>query len=144
MGIRARIPLKSLLSIRHFTPLHLIVLHNMPNGISNSPKFSSIQSGPSYVKGSKVLLSNKVLRSVEGLPSNMIDPMKLLRGRIIGVSSSNPRYKVQIWATTPDYMDTIAFGGHGSPPQSSITVDVDEKDIISQLTNGRNFPDLAI
>ncbi|KAG8989150.1 hypothetical protein FRB93_003711 [Tulasnella sp. JGI-2019a] len=111
----------------------------MPSRIVNSPR-----PGPSYAKGSKVLLSNKVLRSVEGLPSNMIDPMKLLRGRITEVSLSNPRYKVQIWATTPDYMDSVAFGDCDSPPHSSIIVDANEGDIISQLTNGRNFPDLAI
>ncbi|KAG9000011.1 hypothetical protein FRB94_005694 [Tulasnella sp. JGI-2019a] len=104
----------------------------MPSRIVNSPR-----PGPSYAKGSKVLLSNKVLRSVEGLPSNMIDPMKLLRGRITEVSLSNPRYKVQIWATTPDYMDSVAFGDCDSPPHSSIIVDANEGDIISQLTNGR-------
>ncbi|KAG8981435.1 hypothetical protein FRB93_008681 [Tulasnella sp. JGI-2019a] len=116
----------------------------MPSGTSNSPRFSSIPSGPSYAKGAKVLLSNNVLRSVKGLPSNMIDPMKLLRGRITEVSSSNATYKVEIWASTPDYIDSVAFSDYDSPPHSSIIVEANERDIISQLINGRDFPDLAI
>ncbi|KAG8858989.1 hypothetical protein FRB96_004809 [Tulasnella sp. 330] len=106
-------------------------------------------AGPSYAKGTRVLLSNNVLRSINGLPPNMKNAMNLLRGCITEVlaPSTNPstqsvRYKVRIWTEAAEYMATVAFGD--SPPPPSIVIEVDETDIISQLTNGRNFPDVMI
>ncbi|KAG8847946.1 hypothetical protein FRB96_001348 [Tulasnella sp. 330] len=106
---------------------------------------SSSLAGPSYVKGSKVLLSNKVIRSIDGLPTHMINPMNLLRGRIIEVlvsSTNSVRYQVQIWAASQENKGANSSGDSATP--ASIVLEVDEKDIISQLTNGRSFPDVEI
>ncbi|KAG8847951.1 hypothetical protein FRB96_001353 [Tulasnella sp. 330] len=118
----------------------------MPSRAINFAVCSSSSSGPLYLKGAKVLLSNKVIRSVSGLPRQMIDPMNLLRGRITEVlvspAQASTRYKVQIWIGAAEYVDVVAFGD--SPPRAGIILEVEERDIISQLTNGRNFPDFEV
>ncbi|KAG8989166.1 hypothetical protein FRB94_005712 [Tulasnella sp. JGI-2019a] len=111
---------------------------------------ASSPSAPTYAKGAKVLLSNHVLEPVKDLvPSSMRGPTHLLRGRITAVLQSTGtsvqcKYRVEIGTSAADVVEEAAFADKDTPPPSTIVVDVEEKDIISQLGNGRDFPDLVI
>ncbi|KAG8847952.1 hypothetical protein FRB96_001354 [Tulasnella sp. 330] len=100
-------------------------------------------SSPKYAKGDKVLLSNHVISGISAFPQSMVDPMNLLRGRIVDVVSTRTsnRYKAEIITTIAELTEEVAFG---DVPPATICVEVDERDVISQLSPGQDFPDVKL